>query len=112
MEFGKQETFKTLFAAWVEAGCPRRLVPTADRIDPNRGYEIDNISWKSLGENSRRARFELRRKPSGLPVGVRSKRNKYSARIRNNYKETPLGVFDTPEQAHNAYLTAKRAQGR
>ena len=32
---------------------------------------------------------------------------KYQARIRNNYKHIHLGVYDTPEEATQAYLKAK-----
>jgi hypothetical protein len=40
--------FHRLFAAWLEAGCPRRLAPSVDRIDPTRGYELDNIRYLPL----------------------------------------------------------------
>lgn len=42
---------------------------------------------------------------SGLPKGVTMHGNKFKAQI-----VTHLGVFDTPEQAHNAYLKAKHKQ--
>lgn len=34
--------------------------------------------------------------------------NKYSSHIRLNYKKIWLGFFDTPEEAHQAYLDAKK----
>ena len=35
--------------------------------------------------------------------------NKWMARIMTNYKEVYLGVFETKEEAREAYLKAKRA---
>ena len=37
-----------------------------------------------------------------------SRRNKYSAQIRINGKNTHLGMFDSPDVAHAAYVKAKR----
>lgn len=37
-----------------------------------------------------------------------AKRKKYIAQIKQNYKATCLGYFDTPEEAHSAYLKAKQ----
>lgn len=46
--------FHKLFAAWLKAGCPRRLAPSIDRIDPNKGYTLDNVRYLPLNENRRR----------------------------------------------------------
>lgn len=40
-------------------------------------------------------------------VGVSKCRNKYRASITLNYKIYHLGLYNTPEDAHKAYLTAK-----
>jgi len=42
----------------------------------------------------------------GFP-GVMKSRNKYYARLRWKTEESTLGGFDTPEEAHAAYLKAK-----
>ncbi|MCK5127643.1 MAG: hypothetical protein KAR42_15405 [candidate division Zixibacteria bacterium] len=46
---------------------------------------------------------------TGLPVGVRpvTRNSKYSAKNVFNGKITHLGVFNTPEGAHQAYLKAR-----
>jgi hypothetical protein len=40
---------------------------------------------------------------SKLPRGVRKVRERYRASTTVNYKHIHLGMFDTPEEAHNAY---------
>lgn len=42
-----------------------------------------------------------------LPAGVKAKRGRYVARIRTGKRERFLGSYDTPEEAHAAYLKAK-----
>lgn len=46
--------FHRLFREWEEAGYPRKLAPSVDRVDPSRGYEIGNMQWVTHSENSRR----------------------------------------------------------
>lgn len=46
------------------------------------------------------------RKVSGLPTGVSIQKGRYVASIGISGKRTYLGVFPTPELAHDAYLTA------
>lgn len=41
-------------------------------------------------------------------LGVKQEHSKFSARIQRHGKQTHLGMFDTPEEAHAAYLKAKR----
>ena len=47
--------FDTLFDAWMDAGYPAKLAPSVDRVDPSRGYQLDNMEWVTHSENSRRA---------------------------------------------------------
>lgn len=112
LKFSDCQQFEDLYNNWLASGKKRALVPTADRIDPTKGYTIGNMQWKTLGDNSRRARFEMRNKPSGLPTGVRFYGTHYLARIRDHYKQIDLGLFKTAEEAHEAYLTAKKKQNR
>jgi hypothetical protein len=44
---------------------------------------------------------------SNLPIGVKIKGNKYEAAIRKNNKDCYLGLFNTPEEAFQAYKVAK-----
>lgn len=52
--FLNSETFKTLFAAYQESGYQRKLAPSVDRIDSDKGYEIENMEIITMSENSRR----------------------------------------------------------
>lgn len=42
-----------LFRKWSVENFQLKFRPTIDRIDPNRGYRLDNIRWLSHSENSR-----------------------------------------------------------
>jgi ribosomal protein L35 len=46
--------FHDLYDKWVESDFDRKLAPTVDRIDPSRGYSLDNMQWLTHSENSRR----------------------------------------------------------
>lgn len=45
--------FHEMFAAWEASGFDRRLVPTVDRIDTDKGYIVSNMRWLTHSENSR-----------------------------------------------------------
>lgn len=45
--------FNTLFDVWEANNYSRLLTPSIDRIDSNKGYDIDNIRWLTHSENSR-----------------------------------------------------------
>jgi hypothetical protein len=49
--------FLRLFAEWEAAGYPRIMTPSIDRIDPSRGYTLDNMHWITFEENSRRGGY-------------------------------------------------------
>lgn len=40
-----------LHGEWVESGCQRAKVPSIDRIDPSKGYSMDNIQMVTWSEN-------------------------------------------------------------
>lgn len=80
-------------------------------VDHENGIRVDN-RWKNIRKATRRQNCQnLSQKPRhGSPyVGVtwKSRIGKWAARITNDYKEIYLGVFDTPEAAHEAYKAAK-----
>jgi hypothetical protein len=79
-----------------------------DHINGNReDNRIENLRDVSQGtniENLRRARVE---NASGL-LGAHAHQGKWRSRIRVKGKTRYLGVFDTAEDAHEAYLKAKR----
>lgn len=45
--------FHVLYKAWEQSGYSRKLSPSVDRVDPSRGYTLDNIRWITHSENSR-----------------------------------------------------------
>lgn len=46
--------FHQLFNEWELSGYNRKLTPSVDRVDSNRGYSLDNMEWVTHSENSRR----------------------------------------------------------
>lgn len=47
--------FWKLYKVWVKSNFDRKLTPSVDRINPQKGYEIGNMEWVTHGENSRRS---------------------------------------------------------
>lgn len=47
--------FHTVFKAWEENDFIYKLTPSIDRIDPRHGYELFNMGWVTVSENSKRA---------------------------------------------------------
>ncbi len=82
-----------------------------DHIDGNRANNrIDNlrdVSRTVNNQNQRRA--QSRNKSSGLlGVSFNNRNKNYVARICANGQQNHLGVFTDKNDAHQAYLTAKR----
>lgn len=68
---------------------------------------VHNLREATSGENQQNLR-----KAKGardLPLGVSPHKGRWSARITLNRKQWHIGVFDSPEEAHRAYLRAKRS---
>lgn len=77
---------------------------TLERIDNDKGYFKENCKWATNYEQSCNQR--PKKNNTGYP-GVSISGNKFQARIINHGKRKSLGVFDTPDEAHQAYLKAK-----
>ena len=75
-----------------------------DRSD-NRIANLRDVSTQINQQNQRRARTNNR--SSGL-LGVTRKRGRWQAQIETNGKNVFLGCYSTKEDAHSAYLKAKR----
>ena len=80
-------------------------------VDHINGIKLDNrldnlrmVTGSVNGQN----RKQCNTNSSTGVLGVHKKREKFRARITVERTEINLGVFDTPEDAHQAYLTAKR----
>ncbi len=50
----EQPHFHILFEEWEKSGYLRKLAPSVDRINSKLGYQLDNMEWVTMSENSRR----------------------------------------------------------
>ena len=48
------EEFLMLLSDYKLSGYDRKLAPSVDRVDSEKGYTIDNMEWVNMSENSRR----------------------------------------------------------
>jgi hypothetical protein len=82
-----------------------------DHIDTDRGNNV----WTNLRDSTRRqngSNVDIRSNNTSGFKGVSRCRAKWTAHITVNYQAMHLGVFDTKEEAHAAYVeAAKRLHG-
>ena len=82
-----------------------------EQIDHVNGSKSDNrisnLRIATNAQNCQNQRSAQSHNKTGL-LGVSPKNGKFVAQIRNNGKKQYLGYFPTPEEAHAAYLEAKR----
>ena len=76
-----------------------------DKSD-NRLANLRDVTSSENAQNKRKARSD---NGVGL-MGVRAMRKTWQARIMTNGKATCIGTFKTKEEAHSAYISAKREQ--
>lgn len=76
-----------------------------DHINRNRSdNRIANLREATRSQNIANSTWE---KPNATGLrGVRFVGKKWSARIKKEYREIKLGLFDSPEEAHAAYVAA------
>lgn len=82
-----------------------------DHIDGNRANnKFDNLRDVTNAENHQNIYKANSNNKNGLLGASQSNKRykKYQARIKHNYKTYCLGTYDTPEEAHLAYVKAKR----
>lgn len=77
-----------------------------DRSD-NRWENLRDVPQPVNAQNLRSARADSKLVVMG--VQFHQKKRKYAARIRIGGRSKCLGYFESQDQAHEAYLTAKRA---
>lgn len=79
-----------------------------DHINGKRAdNRIANLRDVSVTENNRNLTRAKRQSESGL-LGVCKSGKRWSAQLRGTAGKRHLGTFDTPEEAHQAYLRAKQ----
>jgi len=78
-------------------------------VDHENRIPLDN-RWENLraATRSEQTQNRERRKPLPLPIGVAQKGKRFQAAIAVNKKWRYLGTFDTADEAHEAYLKARR----
>lgn len=80
-----------------------------DHINGNRSdNRIANLRDVTRTVNLQNLRLAHKDKQSNAPLGVYTDKKKWAAAIRVNGERVRLGNFNTPEEAHAAYLEAKR----
>ena len=83
-------------------------IDNIDHIDGNKkNNAISNLRDVSKSINAQNQRGPMSNNTHGF-MGVSPNKNRWSARIKLDGKHYHLGNFSTPEDAHTAYLDAKR----
>jgi len=98
-----------------ESYCAHRLVykmfngtepENIDHADGNPGNNrVGNLRMATVSQNNSNSRLKAGK---SLPKGVKKNCNKYEARIRVDGQLIYLGLFDSPERAHDEYVKAAR----
>lgn len=87
----------------------REPVDVIDHINGNRSdNRLANLREVSHSENSQNKAAALANNKLGV-MGVAKSGNRFCAWISIKRKSRYIGTFDTAEEAHNAYLSAKAA---
>ena len=104
-EWLDKEKGVVVFCEWAKANGYKESL-TLDRIDVNGDYSPNNCRWVTMTVqgNNRRARSNK----TGFPGVFLLTSGHYQAVITINGKRTSLGVYDTAEEAGEAYKQAKR----
>lgn len=83
-------------------------VADIDHIDNDSlNNRFENLREASRAQNLQNTRKPRRKNAGGL-IGATRFGSRWRARIGVNYKTIKIGVFDTAQEAHAAYVKAKR----
>jgi hypothetical protein len=82
----------------------------SDQIDHVNGDRADNrfVNLREATNIENAHNRQRRRSNKSGYTGVRAENKRWLAEIKVNYKPIRLGLFDTPEEAHQAYLAARQ----
>lgn len=102
---GKLYSAHRLIWLYVHGACP------VEDIDHINGVKNDNrltnLREATRAENSQNLRKPRSHNKSGF-LGVTAHQGKWRARINFSGNDRYIGTYDTPEEAHSAYLDKKR----
>ena len=104
---GKQYREHHLVWLWHYGYLPKEI----DHINCIRDdNSIENLRECSRAENMQNRKIPMKTNTVGV-LGVTRHYNKFRAAITRNGVKTHLGLFDTAEAAHRAYVSAQCAHG-
>ena len=105
-EFMDFQSFADWFVVQIGYGCGYHL--DKDLLsDGNKGYCRESCVLIPRELNNFMCEMEARR--GQYPIGVSKFRDKFIASIRTDNKSTYLGSYESPDEAHRVYLSAKKA---
>lgn len=84
---------------------------TIDRIDVDGNYELGNVTWATMQEQSVNKRIRTGNTSGHVGIGYVKRIKKWRARVTENSKEIHIGVFDTLEEAVKARENYKKEKG-
>lgn len=97
-----------LIFLWITGRWPTRFVDHIDGCRSNNRWA--NLRDANESENAQNQRSAHRNKTKSCPLGVtwHKRLQRWQAKIRVGGRSRHIGTFDSAEQAHAAYLDAKR----
>lgn len=102
---GKKYFAHRLAWLWVFGKMP---INEIDHINNNRqDNRIENLRLATRAENNQNIKEANKKSLHGF-LGVSPRKNSWRARIQCGKKRIHIGDFQTPEEAHLAYLKAKK----
>lgn len=91
---------------WIHGVWPTGVIDHRDGVTTNNAIQnLRDVNHASNMQNLKSAKCD--NSTSGL-LGVVPSRGRWVAQIRAGGKKHHLGVYDTPEEAHQSYIAAKR----
>jgi len=118
--------FDSLWEVWIRSNKVKKLVPSIDRIDNDRGYTRDNIQFLTLSDNDKKKmddysdtghRIKLIQNGKeyyfrSLKEGSRfvGKHDLYLSRYMLGQVKNPTVEYDVKRISHEEYLTGKKKE--